>query len=86
MRINENNFFVAQVVLEIYAKTQVSKTARCVFLLLTALEYTLAASRIRIEFGWQQAERLQSTIEVSHFDLIFSASIKLVEMNTYGCV
>ena len=35
MQIDMNNFFVAQMVPEIYKKTQGSKTARCVFLLLT---------------------------------------------------
>ena len=35
MQIYVNNFFAAQVVPEKYAKIQVSKTARCGFLLLT---------------------------------------------------
>ena len=34
IHIDESNFFAAQVVPEIYVKTQVSKTGRCVFLLL----------------------------------------------------
>ena len=48
MLIDEYNFLEAQVVPEIYPKTQVSKTARCVFLLLTVgrcythLEYPMS--------------------------------------------
>ena len=56
MKIDVNNFFIAQVVPEIFTKTQVLKSARCIFLLSTVAPFlTLLLTKIGRLFTPQSA-------------------------------
>ena len=58
MQIDVNNFSIAQVVPEIFAKTQVSKSARCVFLLLTVHNIEQNKAGFKLITMWLSAENL----------------------------